>query len=78
MEDTRMANSALEAGGTSRRSVGKGGEEPVSTGCRGLTTGVRQRGAEGGGGIQLHAAVDTIGTYRTPPRDLSGSGWTPP
>lgn len=44
MEDTRMANSALEAGGTSRRSVGKGGGEPVSTGCRGLTTGVRQRG----------------------------------
>ena len=39
-----MANSDLEAGGTSRRSVGKGGGEPVSTGCRGLTTGVRQRG----------------------------------
>lgn len=39
-----MANSALEAGAPPAVPVGKGGGEPVSTGCRGLTTGVRQRG----------------------------------
>lgn len=55
-----MANSALEAGGTSRRSVGKG-EKSRCPPAAGVDHRGAAEGAEGGGGIQLHAAVDTIG-----------------
>ena len=44
MTDSSSASSHLEASGTSRRSVGNGVGETVSTGCRGFWTGVWHKG----------------------------------